>query len=300
MTETIERPERISAPFPARNDVEAGSSEPMQSTLPETQMDLFASHGDAGLDGDLMTLPAPTLGRPNAQAVPESTDASTTMTQHEDRQGPSSSFHRDLNQSAEGSDVMIGGKKRGLETEQKEVKNIENMVFTDEKMRQMIEEVCFHAPPRIACAPLRVPSHIFSGDKKQCAIIKNQSSHRIYFLGKTVSQRGLAPLYYCFHQNVAGLRSAIIRELSSLPHSTPDHFLQNFRWVDHHALNNHFFLVLLKVAKLFFLGKDMNCVSRNCLTFGIKSLIKEFIDLSDSDNEPSSNPAKLVKKTQNL
>ena len=242
--------------------------------LDSTQLDMFEMRQHSSNTRD------PRLE--GAQAV-SSTEVGTSMTQHEDdeiiyaSQVPTPTANpREI--ANEGSST----KKRALqnppdysETESCS-RNMEHAPYSESKVKEYINAVFYHAPPRTAIsAPLEKPANLFFGDRKMAAIVKNGSSHRYYFIGKVISAK-FTPLYYCIHQSIPGLRSSIIRELSTLQNSSPDLFMNNFRWIDHSATNfNHFVLVLLKVSKAFLAGQDMTCVVRKCLSYTVKGLLKD-------------------------
>ena len=258
-------------------------------------LDLFCSNDeDPFVESDPnLVPPQPTAGSNQAVSV------GTSMTQHHEEFLPSSGepstsfqnqnddddiFSRGSESIDEGSrhDKAPQGKKRSLAMMNE---NIENIDFCEEKKRKLIEAVLFFGPPQMGkTVPLRVPKFLFSTEKKVCSIVKNGTTGRIYFICKSFAvNRSMNAIYYCVHQAIAGVRSSIIRELSSLPNSSPDHFLSNFRWVDNNATDNHFFLICLRVLKFYLLGKEMNSVARSCQSFGVPSLMKEFAIEYDSN-----------------
>ena len=303
---TVE-PDCVSAPSlpTAGPSFSAGTEEGGVATAVAQSLDLFCSNDeDPFVESDPNLIPPqPTAGSNQPVSV------GTSMTQqHEEflsssaSEQPSTSFQNqndddDVYNHAtesidEGSrlshDKAPQGKKRSSAMMSE---NIENLDFCEERKRKLIEAVLFFGPPQMGkTVPLRAPKFLFSSEKKVCSIVKNGTTGRIYFICKSFAvNRAMNAIYYCVHQAIAGVRSSIIRELSSLPNSSPDHFLQNFRWIDNNATDNHFFLICLRVLKFYLLGKEMNSVVRGCQSFGVPSLMKEFAIEFDS-NVPKKKP----------
>ena len=195
-----------------------------------------------------------------------------------------------------GSEGTSTNKKRSLPFAD-EINNLEYQPFPIDLVKSLIQAQYFLAPARQIHAPaLQLPLSLFSGDRKLAAIVQSPTN-RVYLICKVISPKYI-PLYYCIYQNVSGLRSSILRQLSNLEKSSPDIFLNQFRWIEHPSLNNMFLLVLLRCIRLFFSGTDIAVITKKCLTFGVKSLLKEFQNSLPTQYCTTANPhpQKCLKK----
>ena len=177
-----------------------------------------------------------------------------------------------------------------------EIHNLEYQPFPIDLVKSLIQAQYFLAPARQILAPaLQLPLSLFSGDRKLAAIVQSPTN-RVYLICKVISPKYIS-LYYVIYQNVSGLRSSILRQLSNLEKSSPDIFLNHFRWIEHPGLNNVFLLVLLRCIRLFFSGTDIAVITKKCLTFGVKSLLKEFQNSLPSQYcTANPHPQKCLKK----
>ena len=195
--------------------------------------------------------------------------------------------HRDLSSTASTSSIirtdvdddLVGGgegtsKKRALPFGD-ETNSFEYNPFPLDLVKTLIQSQYYLASPRsVVSMPLEVPLSLFSGDRKLAAVVATPTN-RYYLVAKVISPKYVAQ-YFVFYQNVLGLCSTILRQLSNLEKASSENFIQNFRWIEHSFFSNHFLLAILRSLRLFFSGTDIAVIAKKSVTFGIRSLLKEF------------------------